>query len=242
MDKSLGTTISIGGTQIGVLTSVGSPEISADTIETTTLDVVDGYRTYIPGMMDGGEVPVVGYFDVSDSGQVALYNALNDKSLKTVIITFPATIGATWTFSAMVIKFKTGEANLDDVLGFEATFKISGKPILGITASTGASDITFVKTDGASALTNASLVPVFAIGTYFYTFTFDTETAFKPKITAASHTILIYVDGVYTESLSSGSAGSSISIGAAATKEVKAKVYEAGKTPKTYTFMVTRTA
>jgi hypothetical protein len=73
-----------------------------------------------------------------------------------------------------------------------------------------------------------------------YGFTFTTETAFEPKITAASHTIKLYVDGVYTEALTSGSAGSSISIGAAESTEIKVVVNEAGKSPKTYTFMVSR--
>lgn len=238
--RGLGTTISINGTNIGVLTSISGPEISADTIDITTLDVSGNTRTFIQGFIDPGEITVTGYYDNIDTGHTAVKSALDNATTDTYIITFPAAIGATWTFSGIVTKFKAGEATLEDPLTFEATIKISGVPVLGTTASAGLSAATFVQTDGSTALTAAALTPTFATGTYIYGFTFTTQTSFKPKLTAASHTIKLYVDGVFEENLTSGSAGTAISIGAAATKEIKAVVYESGKSPKTYTFMVSR--
>jgi predicted secreted protein len=239
--RGIGTTIAQGVTTIGVLTGINSPEKSQDSVETTTLDSADGFKTFIGGMKEGGEVSLKGYFDVSDAGQVLMDTTLNAGTVDSYTITFPSSMGSpTFTFDALVSKFKIGEANLEDAVEFECTLKISGKPTLGTSASTGASAATFVQTDGSTALTAAAMTPTFATGTYYYNFTFTTETAFKPKVTAASHTIKIYVDGVYSETVSSGSAGSSISISAGATKQVDAVVYEAGKTPKTYRFAVAR--
>ena len=239
--RGIGTTIAKGATNIGYLTSVKPPEKSADTIETTTLDSVSGYKTFIQGMRDGGEVKVAGYFDVTDTGQIAMDTAHDAGTVDAYTITFPASMGSpTVTFDAVVTKMAIGEANLEDAVTFEVTLKVSGKPTLNTSASTGASAATFVKTDGSTALTAAAITPTFAIGTFYYNFTFTTETSFKPKITAAGHTIKVYVDGVYTESLSSGSAGTAIAIDAAATKQIDVVVNQAGYTAKTYRFAVAR--
>jgi hypothetical protein len=238
--RGTGVTIAQGATNIGVLTEVESPEKSQDSIETTTLDTSNFYKTFIGGLLEGGEVNVKGYFDVSDTGQLALNTALEARTVDSYTLTHPTATGTSITFSALVLKFKIGPCNLNDAITFESTLKISGKPTLNTTASTGMSALTFVQTDGSTALTAAALTPTFAIGTFFYGFTFTTQTAFKVKPTAASHTISVYVDGVFSETISSGSAGSSISIGAAATKQITVIVQEAGKTPKTYNFAVQR--
>lgn len=237
--KAIGTTISKGGVLIGTLTEIKGIEMSADTMDVTTLDTSSGYKNNIVGWKDGGEVSISGFFVPGDSGQAALVSGFNAGTEDTYIITFPAAMGATWTFTGLVTKISTG-AGLEDPVSFEATIKVNGQPALGTTASTGASAATFVQTDGSTALTAAAMTPTFAIGTFIYGFTFTTQTSFKPKITAASHTIKCYVDDVYVEDLTSGSAGTAISIGAAATKKVTIVVYESGKTPKTYQFMVSR--
>lgn len=239
--RAIGTKISINGTLIGGLTSINPPERSAETLDTTTLDSADGYREFIQGLKDGGEVSFTGFYDPAYTGLSTVDTAYENGTEDTYIITFPATIGATFTFTGIVTNLKMpGEANIDDPLAFEATIKVKGKPVLATTPSTGASTVTFTKTDGSTALTALAVTPTFAIGTYFYGVTFTTDTSFKPKVTAASHTIKLFVDGVYTENLTSATVGTAISIGAAATKEIKVVVYEVGKTPKTYTFMVSR--
>jgi predicted secreted protein len=239
--RGIGTTIAKGATTIGVLTSIKPPEKSADTVESTTLDSSDGYKTFVQGMKDGGEVSVTGYFDVTDAGQLALDTAFEAGSEDAYTITFPSSMGSpTVSFNAIVTKFMPGEANLEDLVGFEVTFKITGKPTIGTSASSGLSALTFVQTDGTTALTAAALTPTFATGTYFYNFTFTTQTSFKVKPTAASHTIKVYVDGAYLETVASGSAGTAIAISAAATKQVDIIVNEAGKTPKTYRVAVAR--
>jgi predicted secreted protein len=224
-----------------VLTSIKPPEKSADTVESTTLDSSDGYKTFVQGMKDGGEVSVTGFLDVTDAGQLELDTAFEAGSEDAYAITFPASMGSpTVTFNAIVTKFMPGEANLEDLVGFEVTFKITGKPTIGASASTGLSGLTFVQTDGTTALTAAGLTPTFATGTYFYNFTFTTQTSFKVKPTGASHTIKVYVDGSYQETVASGSAGTAIAISAAATKQIDIIVNETGKSPKTYRVAVAR--
>lgn len=241
--RGFGTTISKGATVIGYLTSITPPEVSTDSIETTVLDSADGYRTFMQGLRDGGEVSLSGYFEATDAGQATLKTALDTGANDSYTITFPAGIGATWTFTGFLTRYMTGEANLDDPLTFEITIKITGKPNLGTSASAGISAASFVQTAGDTALTSYAITPTFAIGTFNYAVTFTTQTAYKAKITAASHTILLYVDGVLTETLTSGtSSTTNIAQAATGTKKIDVVVYESAKNPKTYTFMVGRTA
>jgi predicted secreted protein len=128
--KALGTKFKKGTTAIGGLTSIGGLELSADTLETTTLDS-DGFRTFIQGLKDAGEVSVSGYFnptshegllDDYESGEVVDYT-----------IEFPTALKAKWDFEGIVTAYSTG-AELEDLISFEATIKVSGKPTLTITA------------------------------------------------------------------------------------------------------------
>ena len=233
--RAIGTTITKGGTNLGGLTSIGTPEKSADTIETTTLDVTDGYKTFIQGIKDGGEISVKGFFDTADAGQMALDTAFEAGTLDTYVITFPATIGATFTFTGIITKYTPGEVTIEDPLSFELTIKVSGKPILATVASGGLTALTLSGTTGA-------LSPVFANTKYAYAWSFTTDASITVTPTGANHTIKMYVDGVYVADITSGSASTAITGFLAATsKEIKLICFEAGKTPKTYSIIAIRT-
>lgn len=241
VNKGIGTTIAMGAQLIGVLTGIKPPEKTADRFETTTLDTADSYKTFAVSLKDGGEPTLKGYFDFTDGGQAALDAAFDAMTAQSFTITWPSGMGSpTCTFDAIITKVAPGESNLTDAIGFEITLKVTGKPNFNVSASTGMSALTFVQTDGSTALTAAALTPSFAIGTFEYGFTFTTQTSFKVKPTAASHTIKVYVDGVFQETVSSGSAGTAIAIGAAATKRITIVVNESGKSPKIYNISVSR--
>jgi predicted secreted protein len=232
--RTLGTTISKGGVNIGSLTKISSPEKSTDNIEITTLDVTDGYKRFMPGLKDGGEVSVSGYFDSADAGQLALDTAFEAGSEDTYIINFPASIGATFTFNAIITKFNAGEANLEDPLSFELTLKVTGKPTLAVTASAG---ITALALSGGGTLT-----PTVAAGVLSYAYVFTTATSITVTATAANHTLKLYVDDVYVQDLTSGSASGSIAgFTAQSSKKITILAFEAGKSPKVYNISATRT-
>lgn len=122
----MGTTIKKStGSAIAGLTSIDGISVSSDTIETTTLDNVGGYRTFLTSLKDAGEVSISGYFaHTSHAGFLTDFEAGTSASY---IITFPDT--RTWTFTAIVTAFSTS-AELEDLISFEATLKVSGKPVL----------------------------------------------------------------------------------------------------------------
>lgn len=130
---SMGTKIKIGSSgYIAELTDIGGLDVSADTIETTTLDS-NGWRSFIGGVKDAGEVSLSGYFNPDDTdGQAALWTALQAGTVLSFTIEFPTALGASWGFSGVVTKFTTSSA-MEDSITFETTIKVSGVPTLTIT-------------------------------------------------------------------------------------------------------------
>lgn len=136
--RSVGTKLLIapktGNTdvEVGALSSVSGIDASADEVEVTDMGNTDGYREYLPGFKDGGEVSLSGYMDGEDEGQARLYELMESGDVVDCKIQFPAKIGKTWSFKAGVTKFTTS-ADVDDAITFEATLKVSGKPTLAAT-------------------------------------------------------------------------------------------------------------
>ncbi|MDR6883114.1 phage tail tube protein [Bacillus sp. 3255] len=233
--RALGTLMKIGANSIAQVTSITPPVMTAETIDATHLASSGGYRESIPGFKEAGEVSVVGFFDPSDlQGQMALYNAFQSGTIDTYTILFPSALGASWTFTGGVTGFKTTGVEVDGAIGFEATIKISGAPSLGTTPSAGLSALALSGTGGA-------LSPAFANGNYSYTFSGVSATSVTITATAASHTIKLYIDGVYSQDLVSGSPSAAIPLTLNQGKKLTILANETGKTQKVYEVVVVKT-
>lgn len=229
-----GTKLSRAGNDIAEIVSIKPPAMKRDTPDVTTMDSSTSFRQFIPGLADGGEVGITMKFYPGDTnGQYGLMQDLENSTKQTFIITLPDDL-ATWTFNGYVTSIDT-DVPLDDAVGLEATIKVTGKPVFGMTASTGwsAFDLT-----GATAL---SVTPAISASQEYYTATFTTATSVQPKVTASSHTIRLFIDDEYVEDLTSGSDGSAIAFTAGQTKKLTFIVYEDAKQPYVYQVMVTRT-
>jgi hypothetical protein len=132
--NSVGTKLEVDSVRVGGLTSIGGIEVSADATEVTDLGNEDGFKEYLPGFKDGGEVPVSGYLDGEDAGQDSCYALMMSGRVVPCKIIFPPKIGKTWNFNAAVTKFGTS-VDVNDAVKFDATLKVSGKPTLARTAS-----------------------------------------------------------------------------------------------------------
>ena len=234
MIKAIGTKLRIGINSIVELTSITGIEAQADTIETTTLDS-NGARTFEQGLKDYGEVSASGFFNPSDTnGQKAVYDAFISGALTNFSILFPPAMGASWEFQGIVTGFSTG-AELEDGISFELTIKVSGQPSLGLTPSAGLSALALTGTGG-------TLTPAFNTNTFSYAFSGVTATSVTVTATAANHTLDLYVDGVYTQRLTSGSASAAIPMPTVGSKKLTILAAESGKTQKVYEIIVVKTA
>jgi predicted secreted protein len=233
--RSVGTKIKIGLNFIAGLTSISAPEKTADTLDTTTLDSDGGYRTFIGGFKDGGEVSISGYFDPSDLGQAALDTAFEAGDVTDFEIIFPSALGATWSFNGVVTSYNGGNSELEELIAFEATIKVSGKPTLAQTASAGLSALSLTGTGGA-------LAPTFANNKFTYTFSGVSATSVTVTATAVDHTIKLYLDGVFSAELTTAVASGAIPLTLNVGKKLTIVAQEEGKTPVVYEVVVLKTS
>lgn len=127
--KSVGTKCNIDTKAIGSLSSIGGVEVSSETTDVTALDNTTGYKEYLGGLKDGGEVPMEGFMDGDNEGQEAMYAAMENQKEHDFSIVFPDAIGKTWKFKGIVTKFATNAA-VGDAVKFSSSVKVSGKPEL----------------------------------------------------------------------------------------------------------------
>lgn len=109
---------------VGKLTSVGEIAPDSEMLDVTTLDSQDGYREYIQGYRDAGEVELSGYHDASDQGQKALREAFSSGRVGAFEVVFPD--GVTASFSALVKSVSLGAAEVDGAIGFGAVLRVTG--------------------------------------------------------------------------------------------------------------------
>lgn len=231
-ERALGTKLLINAASIAGLTSVNGLQLTADTLDTTTLSNVGGYRSFTGGFKDGGEVTASGYFEPSDTtGQVALYNAFETGGAIPFTILFPSQMGASWSFNGVVTGFSTG-AELEDLVSFEVTIKVSGKPTLGLSLSSGLTGLALTGAGGA-------LTPTFANGTYLYAYSGVTATSVTVTATATGQTLKLFVNGEYIQDLTSGSPSAAIPM-TIGSKKITILANEDGKTQKMYEVVVVK--
>lgn len=109
---------------VGRLTSVGEISPDSEELDVTTLDSPGGYREYIQGFRDAGEVELTGFHDKSDAGQSALRAAYASGTPGAVEIAFPD--GSKAAFSAYVKGHTLGAAEVDGAVGFGAVLRVTG--------------------------------------------------------------------------------------------------------------------
>ena len=129
---AMGTTLKKGLVAIGGIKTIAGLELSAESIDVTTLDTVGGYKAFITGSKDAGEVKISGFliagsfdllridFEAGTTGTYTLEFA--DKI---------TTINSKWAFSAVITKLSTN-ADVSGAVSFECTFKVSGQPTFTI--------------------------------------------------------------------------------------------------------------
>jgi predicted secreted protein len=222
------TSLTWNGQTVGELNSIGSPTMAAEAIDITTHESANSHREFLQGLIDAGAVALAGNFKYTDTnGQLAMLTDFQARTSRTVVITFPGSI-ATWSFTGFLTKWELGEASVDGAIPFSAEIKITGKPTFATVASNNLSALT---------ITTATLYPAFAAGTYDYT---GTSTGSSVTVTPTASAGVITVNG---STVSSGVASSAISLGSSGTMTtITIVVTESGKTPKTYTVRIAKTA
>lgn len=115
-------------TAVAEVHNISGPSLSRDSIETTHHGSTGGFREYLPGLRDGGEVTIDLNWDHGNATHAGLYTQIDSGTDNgNFQVEFPdATV---FEFSGHVTSFDV-TAPIDDRLTASVTFKVSGQPSL----------------------------------------------------------------------------------------------------------------
>ena len=111
-------------TVIGSLTSIGEISPTADELDTTCLDSTGGYREFLAGFKDSGELALTGYHDGSDTGQALCRTLFGTGATGYFWVKFSD--GSEVIFTGFLKGYTAGSADVDGVVGFGATIRVTG--------------------------------------------------------------------------------------------------------------------
>lgn len=219
---------------VAELTNISGPSSTSEEIDITNHDSPDNYREFVMGIIEGGKFEIEGNFVSTDAnGQIALITDHYSRTARTARFNLLPTIAGTFTCTCTPETFSI-TSPAPGVLGFKASLKVAGKPVLYTTANAGLTTPFFALRDNGS---NAVTPSPAASGTaYWYSATLDasdTGIAIQPTATAGT----IKVNGA---AVTSGAWSSDIAIAAGQTKLLYVEISEASKASKVYRIHVTR--
>lgn len=226
-----GATVTINTTNIGELVKISGVSKSREQIKSTNFASAGGYDTFVNGMRDGGSIHIETHFDPADTGQVAIDTAFEAEATVAIVITMPTAFGTTWTATANVANSGIGDIDRDGLVPFFGDFKVTGAPVLAITAS---NKIT------ALVVTTATAFPTFAEAIYSYVLgTAGTSVLFKA--TFAAGVCVLKENGTLMQTLTS-TVDSAAVTASSTPKTVRLEVTQTGKTTLSYVFLLTKTS
>jgi predicted secreted protein len=216
---------------IAEIVDIGGPALDSDDVDVTNHDSPGGWEETISGLKKGGEVKFSGNFipsnvtqqrmvDDQDSGDIVAYRILENDAAQDADKT-------AFEFDARVksVSFKHGAK---DVLSFEATLKINGKPTL---ASDPAPNLSALTVTGGTPTWS----PTFVGTVYEYMLELSDDTASVTVTPTCASADAIYVNDV---AVTSGAASGAITITLDVINTIVVKVTDAGCRSKFYTLHV----
>lgn len=112
-------------TPVAEVLDVTPPGLSRDAVDATNSGSTDGWREYVAGLKDGGEVSFELNFIPGGTAETAIFAEFAKDVTTNYRITFPN--ADTWIFAGFITGFEPS-APQDDRMTATATFKLSGKP------------------------------------------------------------------------------------------------------------------
>ena len=221
------------------VSNISGPSQKRDTIDLTSHDSADGYREFIAGLADAGEISLEGNMVLSDAlGQIAFHTDIQAGTARAGYIVLPAATGGAIRFTGIGIGFEPSFPD-DSQIAVSGSLKVTGKPTLLTSGSAGLSALTGIEETDTDALT---ITPTPASGTYAYACTLSHTASDWVKLTVTCANQTVYING---ELEATTVQSSEIALGAAGTTtDILIVVYLTAGTasPRLYTLSITRPA
>lgn len=114
-------------TKLAELKSLTPPKLHRDLPEATHTDSPDGYKEYVAGLKDGGQIQGDFAF-VSDAAQTSVLSDFEDGADHNYKITFPN--GKVWTAPCKVQDWGPAQVDIANPMAFNVVLKVNGKPTI----------------------------------------------------------------------------------------------------------------
>lgn len=111
---------------IAEVTNISGPSLARDAVDATHMASDDGWREFIPGLKDAGEVSVEMNYIPGSSGDAYMRGTFDSQDAVQFRITEPNSPATTITFNAIVTAYEL-ERPVDDKMVATATLKITGR-------------------------------------------------------------------------------------------------------------------
>jgi hypothetical protein len=125
----------------GKVTTITPPTMTREAIDATTLNSYgdnDKFKESEPGFIEGGDLPINGYYVNGDEGREAADEAFYGDDPVYIKIDTPERIGKTFIYYGPITSYnQLGEINSTGLIGFSVTIKISKKPEVSTTQAQG---------------------------------------------------------------------------------------------------------
>lgn len=112
-------------TTVAEVTKLKPPGLSRDTVDVTHMESTGGWREFIAGLKDGGEVSMEINFDPGGTTTDLLTDMFSTSTVGNKKIVFPD--NSEWAFKAILTGFEP-DAPVDDKMTANVKFKVSGVP------------------------------------------------------------------------------------------------------------------
>lgn len=119
-------------TTIAEVTNLSGPSLSSEPLDVTHHGSPSGWREFIGGLKDGGEITAEANYipaDPTQDGATGVLKALKAQSIDNYKLIFPDSANTEFLFAALVTGFEPS-APVDGKLAKSTTFKITGSPTL----------------------------------------------------------------------------------------------------------------
>lgn len=128
-DFGFGGTVLFGTTNtISELSTITPPNFSADTIDSSTHDMSDIFRTFIKGLVDSGDISLEGFYKQAD--YLTVYALVATRTLQSVTIIMPTTPSRTVFYCNGHVTALETDDPIDDLIPVKYSVKVSGKPTI----------------------------------------------------------------------------------------------------------------
>lgn len=113
--------------EVSQVRSISGPGAEMDDVDTTTMDSSSGFKTFVAGLGDGGDVTLDLIYDPTATVHKVLHRQMTGRTTRRYTVYHGSSTGDTDVFVGYV-KGMNREIPMDDVISCEVTIKVTGLP------------------------------------------------------------------------------------------------------------------